>query len=536
MIWPFSKGKKKKGVPVRRIYNSLFSSHIDGEVLESFFFEQLWTRSFQKLPAQFKAINKDGQPVESAPRPRASTPAIGRFAMDSPSAGNVLSMKPILDPSQLLPAAQFAYYASQSFIGYQVCAMLAQHWFMDKVCVTPPSDAIRHGFELGSDDDQDIDDKVLTAIRKADKRYKIKNHCVEFVQFNRIFGIRHALPIIDDPDPNYYLKPFDINRVKPGSYKGISQIDPYWITPELDGEAAANPASMHFYEPTWWRINGQRIHRTHLIIARNSQVADILKPTYYYGGVSMPQKIAERLYAAERTANEGPQLAQTKRTTFMNVDITQALANLQEFLQKMSFYSQTRDNYGVKVGGLEDKFTQFDTSLSDFDDMTMMQFTLACAAADCPTTKIMGTSPKGGLGSEGEYDADSYHEFLETLQSHHMEPLIERHHQLLMASEIIPKMKSQVPPDWQPTILWNSTETLGAKQKAEVNEIKARTGNDLVNSGAIDGVDERDRLITDDDSGYNGLADREPEIMDLTGEEDTTGNIKSAKSEAGEKD
>jgi hypothetical protein len=268
---------------------------------------------------------------------------------------------------------------------------------------------------------------------------------------------------------------------------------------------------------------------------RGSEVTDILKPVYYYGGLSVPQKIAERLFAAETTANEGPQLAMTKRTTFMNVDITQAVANMQEFLQKMAFYAQTRDNYGVKIGGLEDKWSQFDTSLADYDDMTMMQYTIACAAADCPTTKIMGTSPKGGLGSEGDYDADSYHEFLETLQMNDMEPLIERHHQLLIASEVRPKFGSKVPEDWQPVISWNSTETLGKKQTAEINEIMSRVGNNLVNSGAIDGVDERERLTSDKDSGYNGLGDREPEPMDLTGEEDTTGGIKSDKTEAGEK-
>lgn len=509
MIWPFSKGKKIEGARKR---SSLFAKEVNGEALENLLWEEILARSFQILPNQFKPVDKAGKALAVVP-PRAKSPGIGQFAMDAPSAGNVLSMKPVFDSQQQINFAQTAYYSRQGFIGYQMCAILSQHWFMDKVCTTPPRDAMRHGYELATEDEEEIDTEVLADIRKQDKAFGIKQNCVEFVRFNRIFGIRIAMPVIETNDVNYYTKPFDVNKVKPGSYKGITQIDPYWITPELDIDAAANPASLHFYEPTWWRINGVRVHRTHLVIIRNGKVPDILKPTYYYGGIPVPQKIAQRLYAAELTANEGPQIAMTKRTTFMNVDITQALANLQEFLQKMSFYSQTRDNYGVKIGGLEDKFTQYDTSLGDFDTMTMLQYTLACAASDCRTSKIMGTTPTGGLGSEGAYDEASDHEFLESLQSNDMQPLIERHHQLLIASVIRPKFgPKKVPEGWQPVIIWNSTQTLSAKEKAEVNEIDSRTGNNLVNSGAIDGVDERNRLKADRNSGYNGLADREPEI------------------------
>jgi hypothetical protein len=445
-------------------------------------------------------------------------------------------MAPFIQSYGLIPQAQVAYYASQGFIGYQLCVMLAQHWLIDKICTMPCRDAMRHGYEIVTTDDEKIDQEVLDFIRKRDKAYGLRQNVVEFARFNRIFGIRIALPVIENSDPNYYLKPFDIKKVKPGSYKGISQIDPYWITPELDIEAAANPASIHFYEPTWWRVNGQRIHRTHLIMIRNGRVGNILLPTYYYGGIPVPQKIAERVYAAERTANEGPQIALTKRTTWIKMDMTMAMANIAQFLSKMNFFTQTRDNFGVKMGGLQDEMEQFDTTLTGFDEMTMTQYTIACAAGDCPASKVMATSPKGGLGSEGTYDADSYHEFLESMQEHDMQPLIDRHHLLLIASEVRPKFGSKVPENWEPEIKWNPCDTPTAKEQAEINEIRARVGNDLVNSGAIDGVDERNRLMADKDSGYNGLGDREPEIMDLTGEEDTTGGIESGKPEKGEEE
>ena len=124
----------------------------------------------------------------------------------------------------------------------------------------------------------------------------------------RVFGVRIALFVIESEDPDYYVKPFNADGVTPGSYKGISQIDPYWCTPELSQRAASDPTALDFYEPTYWIINGRRVHKSHLVIMRGPDVGDILKPSYLYGGLSVPQLIYERVYAAERTANEAPQL------------------------------------------------------------------------------------------------------------------------------------------------------------------------------------------------------------------------------------
>lgn len=496
-------------IPAPRPRSSFFSTDIDIDQLTKEKFEASLNASFERLKKTFKTVDASGKPTSAVVT--ASAPGIGQFAMDAPSIGNPLSMAPSIENFPGLPLAQTAWYGNQTFIGYQLCGMMAQNWFIDKVCTIPARDAMRHGYEIATDDETDIDPDVLSFIRKRDKHFRIKQNCVELMKFKRVFGIRIAMPVVENSDPNYYIEPFDIRKVKPGSYKGISQIDPYWITPELDFAAAANPASIEFYEPTWWRVNGQRIHRTHLIVVRNSEVVDVLKPTYYYGGIPLPQLLSERVYAAERTANEGPQLALTKRTTWMKVDLTQAVANFSSFLRKMTFFADLRDNYGVKVGGLDDEMEQFDTSLTDFDELTMLQYTIACAISCCPTTKIMGTSPKGGLGAEGEYDQENYYEFLESEQSDVAEPLIERHHQLLMVSEVIPKFGSKIPDDFVPIISWNPVDTPNAKEQAEINEIKARTAVDLASTGAIDGVDERDRLIADKDSGYNGLGNREPE-------------------------
>lgn len=435
------------------------------------------------------------------------------FAMD-----NQINIKAPYSDDMLIPSLQVLWYSSQSFIGYQLCAMLAQNWLISKACLMPAKDATRNGYEITVNDGSEIDADVLDAIRKKDVEYRLNKNLIQFIQMGRIFGIRIAMFVVESDDPDYYRNPFNPDGVLPGSYKGISQIDPYWITPQLDGEAAANPASIDFYEPTWWIINGKPVHRTHLVIFRTEEVADILKPTYIFGGIPIPQKIAERVYAAERVANEAPMLAMTKRTDVVKADTTQATAEFDGFVERIKQWIFNRDNYGVKFLGLDEEMQQFDTSLTDLDAVIMTQYQLVSAASNIPVTKLMGTVPKG-FNATGEFDESSYHEELESMQSHDLTPLIERHHLLLIRSEIAPKFK--IAP-FHTTVVWNELDAMTAREQAELNKFNAEAGRFLIESGAISPDEERQRIMSDPNSGYTGLQSEEiPDdnyvYSDLTG-------------------
>lgn len=444
--------------------------------------------TFQRTIEDFKPIDQSGNTV-----------AMDEVAMDST---NIQAVKRINGGLGLnIPEAQLGFYVSQSFIGYQTAAILSQHWLIDKACTMPARDAARNGYEITVNDGTQIDPDVLDFMKKQDKIYGMPKQTVEFVRKGRIFGIRIAMFLIDSTDPLYYEKPFNPDGIKKNSYRGISQIDPYWITPELDAAAATNPTTQHFYEPTWWRVNGRRIHRTHLIIMRNGDVPDILKPTYLYGGIPVPQKIMERVYAAERTANEAPLLAMTKRLTVINLDLSQAMTNPDEFDQRMQVWVALQNNYGIKVVGGDETIEQFDTSLNDLDMVIMTQYQLVAAGAEVPATKLLGTTPKG-FNATGEYEEASYHEMLESIQHQDMSALVERHHLCLIRSEVCPKFN--IAP-FGTEISWNPVNSPTALELAEINDKKANSAAQYVAMGAIDGEDVRTVLIADKRSGYNGL-------------------------------
>lgn len=492
-IWKRLRNKKKRTIspPKKEKPKGIFTTELLSVIQEREQLEQRWTTLFEKSLQPFK-----GQLVSQ-----------GMDSAKVATMDNQLNIKTHFNGDFVVPESQILWYASQSFIGYQLAAMMAQHWLISKACLMPAKDATRNGYEITVNDGTEVAPDVLDAIRKADVRYRLNYNLIQFVQMGRIFGIRVAMFVVDSDDEDYYKKPFNPDGVKPGSYKGISQIDPYWITPQLDTESAGNPASIHFYEPTWWNINSKLVHRSHLVIFRTEEVPDVLKPTYIYGGIPIPQKIYERVYAADRTANEAPMLALTKRTDVVKADMGQALADQVNFDKRMQQWIWRRDNYGIKTIGLEEDMLRFDTSLTDLDAVIMTQYQLVAAAANVPATKLLGTQPKG-FNTTGEYEEANYHEELESIQTHDLTPLIERHHLLLIRSEIAPDFN--ITP-FSTTVTWNPLDAMTAKEQAELNKMKAETGAFLMTSGAIDGNDERNRIINDPASNYSGIVDEIPE-------------------------
>lgn len=424
--------------------------------------------------------------------------------------------------TQRMPDSLMNWYANQGFIGYQACAIFAQNWLVMKACAMPAEDAARNGWKATVNDGSEESVGFQAELDKLDKKFKVKQNLVEFTTMKRVFGVRIALFVVESDDPDYYLKPYNPDGIKPGSYKGISQVDPYWMTPYMGAESIENPAGINFYEPTWWQIGGKRYHRSHLIIARHAQVADIIKPAYMYGGVPLTQQIFERIYAAERTANEAPLLAMTKRMNVVKVDLDKVFADPVRFKMRMAEQVEMRDNYGTRVINTDEDYVQHETSLADLDATIMTQYQLVSAIAGVPATKLLGTSPKG-FGASGDYEIASYHELLAGTQENDFAPILARHYEILDRSEFGGSKHIEA--------VFNPLDEPKEKDVAEINKIKADTYTALQSTGAIDGQDIRDAIVKDEQSGFSGIDPSAPEPLEIE-ENDAEADAPPAATEA----
>lgn len=450
------------------IYDKLNLNEVDRQ--------KLLARSFQRTSEDMKPVNAKGH------------------AMDAACVGG--SLKNVFGVSNYADDIIFTHFAQQGFIGYQACALLAQNWIINNACSVPCEDAIRPGYEISLNQDIELEDQdLLVKIKQvSERKYNISNIARNFARNNKIFGCALALPVVDGID---YAKPFNIDGVRRGSYKGISLIEPYWVMPELDMEATSAPESLHFYEPTWWRLpNGKRIHRSHVIYITGDEVPDVLKPTYYFGGLPLTQQIYERVYASERVANEAPLMALTKRMLIADGNIEAYLMNEEDAEKKLQKLSYCRDNYGVFFKRPGDNVQQIDTSLTDFDALIMTQYQLVASIARMPATKLLKTQPKG-FNATGEYEMKDYIQELQHIQDNQMKPLIERNNLLVE--------KSEFGYSYELEAKFNPVDMPTERELAEVRKIDADTDAVLINAGAISPEEARARIIADPNSGYNGL-------------------------------
>ena len=401
----------------------------------------------------------------------------------------------------------FTHYATQGFIGFTACAILTQNWLINKACLVPTKDAIRPDYNLSYvKTDGDIIDKDFLAeikdISNDPKKFNIKEVCRTFAEKKRQYGQVLAYPIVEGAD---YSKPFNIDGIKPGTYKGMVIVDPVWYTPELDAEAAFNPNSLRFNKPSYFVICGNsnlKLHHSWCLFGTNGDVPDVLKPTYYWGGYPIPQLIYKRAYAAEKTANEAPMLAMSKRLLVADINTKGYILHREEVDNQLKAIANFRDNFGVYAKDPSESVQQIDTSLSDLDVVIMTQYQLAAAAAGIPATKLIETQPKG-FNSSGEYEDDQYKLTLTSIQEDDFVPLLDMHYALLSMS------KYGIKRDY--TINFVEIDTPTEKERAEINEIKSRTNATYLQAGILTESEVRDNLIKDPDSGYNDISDELPE-------------------------
>src|ERR1700743_2946422 len=105
-----------------------------------------------------------------------------------------------------VPNGIMNWYMSQGFIGYQACAVIAQHWLVDKACSMSGEDAARNGWTIKARGGKKLEKKESDLIKEADKRFALKHNLIELNRFKNVFGIRVAIFKVKSDDPLYYEK------------------------------------------------------------------------------------------------------------------------------------------------------------------------------------------------------------------------------------------------------------------------------------------------------------------------------------------
>ena len=428
--------------------------------------------------------------------------------------GRQVAMDGIYKPASYandLPAFMIPYF-SHTFIGWQACALLTQNAYIKRACEIPARDAIAVDYKLhyvnGDDNDpntdKDAEEEILQELKQlSDRKMKIKNICRDANIFKKTYGQILLVPTFNvDIDMS---EPFDLKKIKKGTYTGMQIIQPFWVQYQMGVEQLNRPDRAGFYEPEYYTIpNRAKIHKSWVIKLVNGVCPDILKPVYYYGGIPLTQQIYERVYCAEKVANEAPKLALTKRLLTVDGDIYNLTAGSGDAFDNLQTITEIRDNMGLFVKDKDTSISQIDTSLTDFDALIMTQFQLVAAIAEMPVTKLMKTQLKG-LANTGDYETKDYAQNLKEIQENDYNTILLRHYQLLSMSE---KGK-----DLNLDIVWDAIDTPTALEQAQIESQQAQTDATLVGAGIVAPEEVRTILRANDDSRFRNLAETMPDDL-----------------------
>lgn len=450
----------------------------------------LYNASVQKTPKDFVVhqVNLEGNSVNVA-FDSACTSSGAQALLDS------------FRPNFLGQEIIYTHFAQECFIGFQACAILSQNWLINKACSAAVEDAasIEYEVTLTDEDLAETDNEVINKLKdlttyKSD--FDIKSICKKFGIKKRQFGQILCIPVVEGVD---YKLPFNIDAVKPNSYKGMRVIEPMWYQAVLDLEGTTNPASKRYYEPTYFRLpNGQLIHYSWCLFGVNGIVDDLLKPTYYWGGYPLTQLIYQRVFAAEKTANEAPMLAMSKRLNYVEGNLNAYIADQDKMNNELKIMSWLRNNWGWLLIKKEQRIGQLDTSLTDYDAVTMLQYQLVAAISGVPSARLLETSPKGWQ-STGSYEDNNYKKLQLSIQTADFIPILNIHFKLLA--------KSIEGKDYDFNCTFKEIDVPTEKERAEINEIKSRTEMNYVQAGVVSPDEVRKGLREDVNSGFNTLTE-----------------------------
>lgn len=418
------------------------------------------------------------------------------------------------------------HFQSRIWITYTGCAIIATHEFVNRACMIPAEDAMAHGYKVvcsstkheHSNEHDAAEAEFLTEIKKSADKMGLNEACIRLNYKKKVFGVGVAIPWVEfkedyrspsDPTgatPYSYADPYDPKAIKPGSFKGFAVIDPHWLTYQWDKNSRTNPLYPHFLEPTWIKVGDQRVHRSWAIRKINSELPDIFKPVYLYGGLSLTQMIYERVWAADKLANEAPLLAMTKRLLIADGNLEQLQsdpARTNKFFNAINFF---RDNFSIFVKKPSSNVTQLDTNLSELTPLTMSQYQLVAAIAQIPVTKLLKNVPSG-LQATGQYEWDDYAQSLKAIQANDYTPLCKMFYELFCASNYPDK------DDIRLDIEWNPIDVPKESEVAQMSSQTAQYVSHMINTGLIDIAEGRAILRKTNIPAFQTIPTDIPEIL-----------------------
>lgn len=408
------------------------------------------------------------------------------------------------------------YQEGQTFLGFPELSLMAQRPEYRVISETIATEMTRKWIEFTTSGDDDKTEKIQQ-IEAEFIRLNVRHNFRKGAEHDGFFGRGHLyldtgdteVPeelITDLGNGKSVVSQFKISPAHP--LKKLKIIEPVWTYPQ--NYNSWNPLRDDWYKPTMWNTMGIGIHTSRLLTFIGREVPDLLKPAYAFGGLSMSQMAKPYVDNWLRTRQSVSDIVKSFSVFVLKTSMSGVLSGVgaDDFFRRLQIFTGHRDNHGVMAIDKDtEDFANVSAPIGGLDKLQAQSQEQMASVSRIPLVKLTGISPSGlNASSEGELRCfeDTIHAYQESL---FRSPLTKVLHfvQLSLFGEVDPEI------DFEFLSITEMTD----KEKADLRQIEAMTGQVLIEDGAISQLEERQRIADDPNTPYDGLeVDVMPNIVD----------------------
>ena len=361
-----------------------------------------------------------------------------------------------------------------------------------KIVNRPPEDALKKGFTITGDEEDEIDAEI--------DRLKLLPALIEAVQWARLTGGAAIVPLIDDGGALDMAVNFErIRKIEDLRVYSASEIS-------LHGAVYDDPSRPEYGQPQFYEIKSKTsfiVHESRLIPIAGRKLPRILDS----GNIPwIGKSIIERPYQCILDYDQAHKWAMSilerkQQSVYAMKGLAEMIANEQEpaVQKRITLVDSARSILNTVAVDSEDEYTIISSDLGGVNAL-IEQFEVKLAA-ECgiPVTLLFGRSP-GGQNATGEADFNGYYDMLDGIRSKQMQPALEKLIALIIAQHGI----TTKPEQW--AIDWPSLTQISEAEQADIDNKRASTL--LTTAQALDAASQTGAIGEKDAERYlaqNGL-------------------------------
>lgn len=446
------------------------------------------------------------QPYEPAPGVLPKGRTAKTIAMDSAN-----SVPTVYSPNLVTWAGSGLFHSGLAFFGYPFLAQLSQLPEYQRVSYLWAEHTTRKFIKLKGPE------AGVQALEKAMVLFDVAGKFREAALQDGLFGRSQIFIDLGKVDGEELATELvmSANKVKKGGLKNLKVVEPMWSYPGRYN--SSNPLDSEFYRPDQWSVMGKYVHSSRLMQFIGTEVPDILKPSYAFGGMSRTQMIKAYVDNWLGTRESVANLLQAFSVMVLATDMDQILqgdCDNTDLVRRVAMFNAFRNNRGTfLINKDSETLENLAVPLSSVPELQNQSIEYIAAIAGLPLVIYLGTTPSG-LNADAEDEIRTFYTNVKAYQEQVFRSPLQRVLEVL-------QLNDGNEPDPEITFefidLWEIDETA----RATVDKSKADAHAVYYEIGAVTNEEVRSSLEADETGLYSriDLTGPAPDPPDPTGGE-----------------